>query len=184
MEQEKIYITGTGRSGTTFLIKLFTFLHFDTGFSVENFNDYIFDNCNSGMEKQYNEKHYIIKNPTIIQDIEKIINDKIKIKFVIIPMRDYNKSASSRVYHNNKAGGLWNASNKEEQLLFYNKIISEYILYMVKYDIPTIFIDFNKMIEDKRYLFDKLKIILDEKNTSYDLFSKIFDIVSLTSKPK
>jgi len=181
---KKIYITGTGRCGTTFLIKIFTFLHFDTGFDEKNYNEYIFSNCNSGMENLYNEKYLVIKNPTIMQDIEKIINDKIKIKFVIIPMRDYNESADSRVYHENKPGGLWNATNKEEQILFYNKIMSEYILSMVKYDIPIIFIDFNKMVYDKRYLFDKLKIIMDEKNIGYNLFSEIYDKVSLTSKPK
>ena len=35
---KKILITGTGRSGTTFLIKLFTFLGFDTGFDKKNFS--------------------------------------------------------------------------------------------------------------------------------------------------
>jgi hypothetical protein len=34
---EKILITGTGRCGTTFLIKLFTFLGFDTGFDKTNY---------------------------------------------------------------------------------------------------------------------------------------------------
>ena len=47
---EKILITGTGRSGTTFLIKIFSFLDFDTGFNINNYKKYIFSNCNSGME--------------------------------------------------------------------------------------------------------------------------------------
>ena len=54
---------------------------------------------------------------------------------------------------------------------------------MTKYNISTIFIDFDKMINDKQYLFDKLKNILDEKNITFDLFSTIYDKVSLTSKP-
>ena len=39
---EKILITGTGRCGTTFLIKLFSFLEFDTGFTKNDYNKYIF----------------------------------------------------------------------------------------------------------------------------------------------
>lgn len=53
---------------------------------------------------------------------------------------------------------------------------------MTKYDIPTIFIDFDKMINDKKYLFDKIKSILDEKNIDFDNFSNIYDEVSLISK--
>ena len=37
-------ITGTGRCGTTFLIKLFSFLEFNTGFNRENYNNFIFNN--------------------------------------------------------------------------------------------------------------------------------------------
>jgi hypothetical protein len=182
---EKIYITGTGRCGTTFLIKLFTFLNFDTGYTKKNYVNDISTNCNSGMEKLYNHKPYIIKNPRIINNISKIIEDKqIKIKTVIIPIRDYKLSAVSRVKHGNDNGGLWNANNENTQLLFYNEIIANYIYYMVKYEINTIFIDFDKMISDKLYLFDKLKNILDEKDISFDLFSSIYDEVSITARPK
>ena len=58
---EKILITGTGRCGTTFLIKLFSFLDFNTGYNRNNYKLSIFSNCNSGMERNYNEKYYIIK---------------------------------------------------------------------------------------------------------------------------
>jgi hypothetical protein len=49
----KILITGTGRCGTTFLIKLFSFLNFNTGFNKDNYKVFIFSNCNSGLEKNY-----------------------------------------------------------------------------------------------------------------------------------
>jgi len=39
------------------------------------------------------------------------------------------------------------------------------------------------MINDKKYLFNKLKKILDEKNIDFDTYSNIYDEVSLTSKP-
>lgn len=178
---EKIIITGTGRCGTTFLMRLFTFLEYDTGFTKNNFQKYIFENCNSGMEKNIDFNHYILKNPVFIDNIEKIINENYNIKYVIIPIRDYNLSAQSRVKHSKNAGGLWNANNEKKQLEFYYKIMSNYLLNMVKYEINTIFLDFDKMINNKEYLYNKLKNIMDEKNINFELFSKIYEEVSLIS---
>jgi len=180
---EKIYITGTGRCGTTFLIKLFSFLGLDTGYNPDNYKLFINSNCNSGMERIYNEPNSIIKNPHIILNISHIIKDNtIKIKKVIIPIRNYNESAKSRIHHKNNTGGLWYAKDEKSQLLFYKHIISNYIYYMTKYDIPTLFLDFDRMVSDKTYLFENLRFILDEKNITFDIFSSVYDEVSLTSK--
>ena len=84
----------------------------------------------------------------------------------------------SRVKLKNNKGGLWKANNENSQIEFYNKIIANYIYYMTKYEINTIFLDFDKMTTDKKYLFDKIKSILDEKNIDFDLFSNIYDEIS------
>ncbi len=180
---EKILITGTGRCGTTFLIKIFSFLNFDTGFTIDNYNDYIHENCNAGMEKGWRENHYILKNPTFIEKID-IINKEIKIKEVIIPIRDYNLSALSRKSNNNDNGGLWNARNEKEQLLFYQKIMSNYLFIMTKNDIKTIFLDFDRMVKDKEYLYNKLEHIFKEKEINFEEFAKVYDYASESSKPK
>jgi len=180
---EKILITGTGRCGTTFLIKLFSFLDFDTGYNRDNYNSYIHSNCNSGMERYYNDKYYILKNPLFMKYIEHIIKDKsIKIKNVIIHLRELKMSAESRVKHGEKKGGLWDANDELSQINFYKNILINYIFITTKYNINTIFIDFDKMISDKKYLFDKLKNILDEKKIQFHMFSNVYDEVSLTSK--
>ena len=54
---------------------------------------------------------------------------------------------------------------------------------MTKYDINTIFIDFDKMISNKTYLFNKIKNILNEKRINFINFSRIYDKVTLSSKP-
>ena len=181
---EKILITGTGRCGTTFLIKLFSFLDFNTGYDRNNYKLSISSNCNSGMERSYKDNYNIIKNPTYMMDIENILKDtSIKIKNVIIPIRDLKISAKSRVKHGNQHGGLWNAKNELSQIDFYKNILTNYIIISTKYDINTIFIDFDKMINDKIYLFNKLKNILDEKNIDLEIFSRVYDEVSLSSKP-
>lgn len=183
---EKILITGTGRCGTTFLIKLFSFLDFNTGYNRNNYKLSIYSNCNSGMERSYKDNYNIIKNPNFMMDIETISKDtSITIKNVIIPIRDLKISAKSRVKHGKKdiPGGLWNAENELSQINFYKNILTNYIMISTKYDINTIFIDFDKMINDKIYLFNKLKNILDEKNIDLEIFSRVYDEVSLSSKP-
>ena len=181
---EKILITGTGRCGTTFLIKLFSFLDFNTGFNRDNYHLSISSNCNSGMERFYKENYYILKNPNFMCNIEHIVKDKsVKIKNVIIPIRELKMSAKSRVKHGKQNGGLWNATNELNQITFYKNILTNYICISTKYDINTIFIDFDKMINDKVYLFNKLKNILDEKNIDLETFSNVYDEVSLSSKP-
>jgi hypothetical protein len=180
---EKVLITGTGRCGTTFLIKLFSFLDFNTGYNRINYKLSISSNCNSGMERNYKEDYYILKNPRFIHNIEHIVKDtSIKIKNIIIPIRDLEIAANSRVKNGRENGGLWNAKDKLSQINFYKNILTNYICVSTKYDINTIFIDFDKMTNDKLYLFNKLKNILDEKNIDLEKFSHIYNEVSLISK--
>jgi hypothetical protein len=92
-------------------------------------------------------------------------------------------SAFSRVKYGKENGGLWNAVDELSQIQFYQNILTNYIFIITKYDINTLFIDFDKMINDKTYLFNKLKNILDEKNIDLETFSRVYDEVSLTCKP-
>jgi hypothetical protein len=180
---EKILISGTGRCGTTFLIKLFTFCGMDTGFNKDNYKDFIFSNCNSGMENPISSPHHIIKSPLFVFDIENILNE-VKIKYMIIPVRNFQDSAMSRVKNGQgRCGGLWESSDLESQVIFYNKITTKYLLFMVKYDIKTIFIDFDRMVTNPKYLYDILNPILDEHNIDFATYLDAYNISSETSKP-
>jgi hypothetical protein len=179
---EKIIITGTGRCGTTFLMKIFSFLGMDTGYTLENYKENIDPLCNAGMEQNMSSKHMIIKNPLFMNFMDFAIK-MMKIKYVIIPIRDYGKSAQSRKKIGEGNGGYWNASNEQEQISFYHKIMSQYLLTMVKYDIPTIFIDFEKMIYSPNYLYTQLEKIFQELNISKNDFNIAYVLASETSKP-
>lgn len=180
----KILISGTGRSGTTFLIKLFSFMGLDTGFNSDNYEKYIHQNCNAGMEKSIDSPNYILKNPLFIEIIDDIMKRNIKIKWMIIPIRDYQLSANSRMKMGpNQPGGLRNACDLKTQMIFYHKIMANYLLKMVEYDIPTIFIHFDKMITDRSYLYNKLKVILDEHQISENTFNLYYELASQSSKP-
>jgi hypothetical protein len=181
---EKILITGTGRCGTTFLIKLFSFLDFDTGFTRENYKKFTPFTCNAGMEKKYKDNNYILKNPDFLINMNFIIKDEmVRLKHVIIPIRDYKKCAESRASHGERNGGfVWGAKDMASQLTVFHTSMADYIRLMAIHDIPTIFLDFEKMIKDKKYLFEKLKPILEEKNIGFDLFSDVYNEVSLSSR--
>jgi hypothetical protein len=117
--------------------------------------------------------------------MEQILNDdSLKVKTVIIPIRDLRISALSRVRNKDKEGGLWNATDEESQIEYYRTILTNYEEVRTKYNVNTIFIEFDEMIKDKRYLFDMLKNILDEKNIDFNQFSRVYDEVSVTSKPQ
>ena len=182
---DKIYITGTGRCGTTFLIKLFTFLKFDTGYTKDNYARSIHKNCNSGMERLYKDNFHVLKSPVFIDQIGTIVADKsINIEAFIVPIREYDVSAQSRVNHGRRCGGLWNASDKKSQIEFYHSVMAKYLYHMVKHEIKTIFLDFDAMVNDKQYLFDKLTPVLSKRNIDYTTFCTAYDEASITSKPK
>ena len=110
----KIFITGTGRAGTTFLMKLFIHLGYNTGYTPITMLPFIYPGCNSGLERPFRAPPRILKNPEFCYQIDAAIKSKIHIAYVIVPIRDYKEAAQSRVRYGHSAGGLWRAANSEE----------------------------------------------------------------------
>jgi hypothetical protein len=178
-EDGKIIITGTGRAGTTFLMILFSFLKLDTGWDEVTFRRNIASKCNSGLEKDISAPHRIIKGPDLIRHIKKICA-KTKIDLIIIPIRDYEAAAESRVHNGVGAGGLFGAEDKPTQIAFYHKIMAEYLLDMVQLNIPTIFLDFKKMVSDPKYVYEKLPTILGD--VTYEDYLAAFEFATKHQK--
>ena len=187
---ESILITGTGRCGTTFLVALFTLLGMETGFTRETLKENIHNKTKGGLEEQPG-KYKIAKNPGFIFMMEQYVIETGQVpKLVIIPVRHFTEATESR-YKNTEeqgllndpmpkeltsskgAGGLWNANTKEEQILFYNKCMAEYIQIMTRYGIPTKFIDFHHMTTNPRYLFKSLKEVI-ESDVTYERFEECY----------
>ena len=181
----KILITGTGRAGTTFLMIIFSYLNLDTGYNRKSFTSHISTNCNSGLEvcvsQIFKRKQKIIKNPRIFTCVDDIIS-KGKVELVIIPIRNYDESATSRVKHGIDKGGYFGqgVKDKDTQLSFYYENMAKYIYNMVKYDIPTIFIDFTRMVSNPKYLFDSLMPLL--KHISYEDFLEAYEFATKHQK--
>jgi hypothetical protein len=121
----KVLITGTGRSGTTFLVQLLTELGLDTGYTPKNVDANIDGHCHAGLERDLlasaeirgvhgwlrQPKHavrdliygppptpYVIKNPALCDTLGQVLAERrVAIDHVYIPMRDLPSAALSRV---------------------------------------------------------------------------------------
>ena len=172
-----IIITGTGRTGTTFLVQLYTILGFDTGFSdiKENYHK----NCNAGMEiNPFGTKNlpHIIKYPGLCDRLGDFLEKGNKIEEVIVPIRKIDDVVRSRIKVQGNSiesvkGGLWetNIPNKQKEILL-NKFYS--LIYSItEYELNCTFIRFPEMINNPKYLYIKLF----RKHMKYDNFKKGFD---------
>lgn len=180
----KIIISGTGRCGTTFLMALFSCLGFDTGFTKQNYKSNIDKESKGGMETKLKTPHSVVKNPAFIEEeyLNYIINNNMQIKYFIIPIRRFSDAAESRSNLSTGMGGLWKATDAVSQEAFYDKLISKFLFYAVKYDFNVIFIDFHRMITNKLYLYNKLAPVLKEKAITYERFSEEYGSCSREMK--
>jgi len=159
----KILITGTGRCGTTFLMLIYSYLNQNTGWG-QNAHTTLFKYCNSGLEKNLNSEQKILKSPTFLRNLGvKLSKEKdYPIEDVIIPIRDYNLSAKSRESYGKANGGLiGQCKNKEEQIRYDYQSIAMFLSTAAKYDISFTLLDFDKMVSDSNYLYNKIKHTLD-----------------------
>lgn len=178
----KLYIGGTGRAGTTFLVLILQTL------GVGNNNpDWKYvsgsklphvakgqSGAEVGEHTPEKDIPYLVKGPGYITKIDSIVQ-KHHIDYFIIPIRNYDDAAKSREnIGGGKPGGLWSATNAIEQKDFYHEIIAEYLYKMTVYDVPTIFINFERMISDDKYLYEKIKPVLRESIT-YEDYKEVYD---------
>jgi hypothetical protein len=199
-----VIITGTGRSGTTFLVELLTHLGLETGFSVDDLESKKCKEAHAGLEYDIRRDDcpFIVKNPWFCDHAEEVIcRDDIVIEHVFIPIRDVYAAAESRrhVVNTNLSclsfvkrlkhmirpqefpGGLWHTRSsepgKQEEILL--RQIYELMLALSDTTIPVTFMRYPRIIEDCPYLFEKLTPIL--RGITFESFRAVF---SRTVRPE
>ena len=181
-KRDRVLITGTGRCGTTFLIRLFTLLGLDTGYKPETMENYIWKHCNAGMERPIAHDVTFVKNPTLITTLAaQLVTFNL---FAIIPLRDFSAAAQSRVRLGKNPGGLWNATDLSGQLDNYEKWVCKALVDIVQNDIPHAFLDFNRMISSTEYLYKALESIMIKYGVTYEAFEPAWQKASELSRPK
>jgi hypothetical protein len=188
-----IVIAGTGRTGTTFLVRYLTELGLDTHIARQGLNQ-LDANANAGLEDipllaPAETLPYVIKAPWIGDYIDEILAaPNLQIEVVILPMRDLVEAASSRTILELRAlhqsapgmaqvlnktwenwattpGGTIFSLNPLDQARILAVGFHRLIQRLVDAQIPTLFLGFPRLVEDGKYLFEQLRSILPDTVT-------------------
>jgi hypothetical protein len=182
-------ITGTGRAGTTFLVKLLTNLGLDTGYKPYQME--LNPNCNAGLELDVRDARapQIVKNPFLCDHIEEIVERRdIAIDYAIVPTRALEAAAESRRQVTRASGnpsggfvptpgGLWHTSNPDEQELVLSHQLYKLMVGLSKLHATVILLHYPRLTHDAPYLYEKLRPILGRTTRSRftDVFEKTVD---------
>jgi glycosyltransferase involved in cell wall biosynthesis len=196
-KKHHVIITGTGRSGTTFLVKLLTYLGLDTGFT----SDYlpqkgyrrsysIYENSKGGLEHQGlgGNLPYIIKNPKLMWQLPELLkNSSVVIDHIILPMRDIHAASESRRVNVRNAseiedprtvpGGLEGVTDPQKQEEFFLEKYYEFSHFISTYNIPVTLLQYPRIVSDRDYLFNKLCRVFKgiDKNEFDNAFNNILE---------
>lgn len=186
MAKHHILISGTGRAGTTFLVQLLTELGMNTGFSSSSSG--IHPDCHAGMEHSpecllNGVAPYVVKSPGLSEKLDLILETtSVKIDLLIISVRDLFSAAESRrrvasISKNPKApGGLWGTKKPRSQEAVLAGKFYRLVYTAVKYQIPTVYLYFPRIVNDPEYLYEKIRPAL--LDTDYATFLRAFEMVS------
>ncbi|GAA4118827.1 hypothetical protein ACFFTN_13735 [Aminobacter aganoensis] len=166
-ETGRVYITGTGRAGTTFLMQLLTELGLDTGFHEDDGSSY-FATARAGLEWDIFDPTgpTIVKSPFLCDHMDDLLAAGFEFRHVIVPVRDISSAAASRKLVQTQttgtadgiavAGGLWGTDRGTDQADVLAHKFAAVVDALVRNDIPTTFVSFPRITKDKEYLFAKL----------------------------
>jgi hypothetical protein len=164
----KIVITGTGRAGTTLLVQVLTDLGLDTGFAPDAPID---KGVNAGLETgiEAPDAPRIVKNPNLSRRLGTLLDEgKVSIEHVIIPVRDLDVAAASRVRNTGYGadlhtfGGLFGTARATHQREALALVFYELLYTVARYDLPHTLLLFPRFADDWEYLHRKLSFLAPE----------------------
>lgn len=190
-----VVISGTGRAGTSFLVKLLTQLGMDTGFTPETLEKDFDAETRAGLEHNVRdpEAPYVVKSPLFCNQAQEVLQrHDILIEHVFIPIRDLYGAAESRRFVLDTArakmglwarlwswvrtpelpGGLWNTRFRARQERVLMEAIYRLTLALADSNTPVTFLRYPRLVQDSAYLFEKLRPILS--NVSHAHFDAVF----------
>ncbi|SAK06971.1 hypothetical protein UA16_02284 [Burkholderia multivorans] len=179
-----LVIAGTGRAGTSFLVQYLAACGLETRLTA-NPHEQLDENANAGLEDVLvpgGQLPYVVKSPWLFEMVNDLVTrSDITLDAVIIPMRNLVEAATSRVilemrarYGNDQLppdvthwenwaetpGGVIYSLNPVDQARILALGFHETVRALVEKDIPIIFLDFPRLINDSDYLWSKLADII------------------------
>jgi hypothetical protein len=156
-----IIITGPGRSGTTFLLRLLTVLGFDTGFKPDD--QFYYDNLRAGFE-------YISEDFSFDEPAPGHKAGYLQVEHVILPIRDLDIAVKSRL----DVGLFWKVDLDnlvESQTEVMAAALGRVVEACVLFELPCTVLRFPELVTNEEYCFYKLTDVFD---ISRPEFRKVF----------
>lgn len=178
---KKVIVTGSGKCGTTFFMKLLTELGYDTGYKVGEDPEDTFEWRIRGRHANKKNQPYVIKSPNLCRDLlDRADQWDWEIKHVYVLLRDYKDVANNKWQHRHANDGQdWSPEQKEEIMQEYVDTAAGHIGHLVyqviSSDVPHTYLMFPRIITDPRYLWRTCTIL---NNISYETFKAAFDKVA------
>lgn len=192
MKRSHLLIAGTGRAGTSLLVKYLTEIGLETHLSIRQDEAGWDDEANAGLEDNIlrggGVAPYVVKSPWLFQSIDEVLaSDAIKIDGVIIPVRDLAEAASSRTIlelqniHNNNhwfaeehapwqvwgttPGGALYSLNPLDQARLLAVGFHHLVERLVTAGVPIYLLAFPRFTDEPEYLYQTLKECLPSSVT-------------------
>lgn len=179
----KIIITGTGRTGTTFLMQLLTELGLDTGYTRETWSRDYFEHCAAGLERDIMAENapYIVKNPNFCETLPAFLaTGRFVIDHVLVPVRDLDDAARSRIRIGGGdgvvPGGLLGTSDPAAQKGVLAEGFHRLMHTLAANDIPHTLLHFPRLALDGEYAWAKLRFLAPTMD--HDGFQETFRRIS------
>jgi hypothetical protein len=188
MMNRHLFIAGTGRAGTSFLVRYLTELGLDTHLSRRGDDTVWFEDANAGLEDSPVQRNsedlpYVLKSPWLYTCIDELLESgTFHPDAIIIPVRDLAEAAISRSVIERQAmhrsapwmseqasswedwahtpGGVIFSMNPIDQGRLLAVGFHHLVQRLVAADIPIVFLAFPRFAHDADYLFEKLRPIL------------------------
>lgn len=182
--QHHLLIAGTGRAGTSFLVRWLAAVGLRTHLATHGTPQW-HEDANAGLEDlpvvtDWRAAPYVMKSPWLVEVIDDLLAEpRIALDGVIIPVRDLTEAAASRVVQELQAahrkhpwmsglsrsfeqwgttpGGVVYSLDPVDQARLLAVSFHRLVQRLVKADIPVVLLDFPRLVQDPDYLFDKLR---------------------------
>ncbi|HEY3832594.1 MAG TPA: hypothetical protein VGO03_09900, partial [Acidimicrobiia bacterium] len=160
MPEPKVVIAGTGRAGTTLLVQVLGDLGFDTGIRPGVHIDL---ESRAGLEGNIRAANAprVVKAPGLSIELDGLIaSGAVAIEHVIIPVRDLDVAAASRVraagYGRDpraRGGMIGRSKRAGAERAAIAEWLAQLIVTVTKYDLPHTLLAFPRFAEDPDYCF-------------------------------
>jgi|SRR6478735_1055336 hypothetical protein len=156
-----VLITGTGRTGTTVLVQILTDLGLDTGFAPDAPID---PHAHAGLERCFIDPDAprVVKDTLYVGALrDQLSRGQVEIEHVIVPMRELDVAAASRVRVSNfgktrRPGGLTGTTDPTRQSRTLMWTFYELMGALAEFEIPLTLLWFPRWVTDPEYTHRQL----------------------------